>query len=125
MLTKEVTFEDFEGKEVTRTFHFNLTKFEVLEINLIDDINEIMAATDMGRLLPAIKRIFHAAVGKRVKNEFVKSEQYSDSFIASDAFSTIMLEMIESDDPAAAAEAFIRGCLPTSVRLEIAKEAQK
>ena len=46
MFTKEVTFEDFEGKEVTRTFHFNLTKFEVLEINLIDDINEIMAATD-------------------------------------------------------------------------------
>ena len=51
-------------------------------------------------------------------------EEYADTF-GGIAAKQDAIAAIESDDPAAAAEAFIRGCFPASVRLEIAKEAQK
>lgn len=34
MLRKTIKFEDFEGNEVEKAFYFNLTKAEILEMEL-------------------------------------------------------------------------------------------
>ena len=70
MLKKTITYTDYNGSERTEDFYFNLTKAEVMEMEmstsggLTEMINRIVAAQDA----PAIIGIFKKLVLKAIRS---------------------------------------------------------
>lgn len=107
MVGKKITYTDLlTNSEVTDTFYFNLTQAELAELNLGIDggfdklSNRFRSKPDAEAMVDIFKRLIWKAVceknadGKRV----VKSKDISDSFIASDAYSQLFVEMLYSEN---------------------------
>ena len=110
MLAKPITYKDpFTGENVTETFYFNITTAEMLDIEARYN-GSIMSAIKRvrdGRNLESIIEIFKYLIGKAYgerplnTNKFIKSKEATDAFLASDAYSELMFELLENKDSAA------------------------
>lgn len=126
MIKKTITYTDYNGIERTENFYFNLSKAEVMEMELSADggmtaaIQKIIDAKDV----PAIIRVFKDLVLKSygVKSDdgrrFMKTKpdgsHYADDFKETEAYSQIFMELATD---AETASAFINGIIantPTS-----------
>ena len=120
MIKKTVTYTDYNGVERTESFYFNLSKAEVMEMEMstaggmAESIQKIVDAKGA----PAIIRVFKDLVLKAygVKSDdgrrFIKSKELSDEFSQTEAYSQIFMELA-TDDKAAAA--FINGIVPADL----------
>lgn len=119
MLKKEITYKKFfgpeAGKDITEEFFFNLTEFEVVEINLMEDLISVGKSSNPRRIIPTFKRIIKASVGQRIDDEFVKSEEFTEAFLASEAYSNLFIEILGSGDSEAKMAAFIKGLIPADM----------
>lgn len=118
MLKKTITYKEFDEnatEPTTDDFWFNLTKAEVLEINLMDDLIAVGKSKDPKRIIPTFKRIIRYAVGQRIGQQFVKSEEFANAFIASDAYSELFVEILGGDDAEAKMAAFVHAVVPADV----------
>ena len=105
MFKLPITYVNFEGKEITKDFYFNLTKGEIAEIHLslpgglngfLDRLND---EPDVHDIITVFKTIILKSVGKRtVDNGFIKSEAISMAFAATDAYSELFLKFIDNED---------------------------
>lgn len=105
MFKLPITYVNFEGKEITKDFYFNLTKGEIAEIHLslpgglngfLDRLNE---EPDVHDIITVFKTIILKSVGKRtMDNGFIKSEDISMAFAATDAYSELFLKFIDNED---------------------------
>ena len=118
MLKKTITFIDENGVKAEDTFYFNLTKAEVLELNLIDDLRAVGQSKDARRIITTFKRIVRHAVGSKIGSRFVKNEEYADVFMASDAYSELFIDILSGDDSTAKMTAFTKGILPEELSIE-------
>ena len=117
MLKKEITYENFDGEEVTDTFYFNVSKPEIIELELEVDggfgrmMERIVEAGNTKLLIKEFKRIIFLAYG--VKSEdgkrFIKSDEIREEFSQTAAYSELFMQLALDAD--AAAE-FIKGILP-------------
>lgn len=124
MITKTITYTDYNGVERTEKFYFNLSKAEVLEMEmsteggLAETIQKIVDAKDA----PAIIRVFKDLVLKAygVKSDdgrrFIKSKELSEAFSQTEAYSEIFMDLATDADAAAK---FVNGIVPA----ELAKKA--
>ena len=61
MIKKTITYTDYDGNERTEDFYFNLTKAEVMEMEMMTDgglektINKIIQTTDTKRIIELFK----------------------------------------------------------------------
>lgn len=129
MLKKTITYKDYNGVERTEDFYFNLSKAEILEMEmsisggLTEMINRIVAAQDA----PAIIKIFKDLVLKSygVKDadgkRFVKSEELSTAFAQTEAYSQLFMELATDADAGAK---FVNGIIPADAAKQLA-EANK
>lgn len=125
MLKRDITFEDFNGDKVTETHYFNMTKAEVIELELSTEgglqqwIQKIIAAGDHATLVAEFKKIIQASYGVRSADgkRFHKSEEAWNDFKASGAFDQLFFEL--ATDEKAGAD-FCIGILPK----DLAKNAQ-
>lgn len=116
MLVKTIKYVNpFNNEEEEQSFYFHLTKMEIIEINLLDDLQAVAASTDPKRIIPTLKRIVKAAVGQKIGEKFVKSEEFSDAFVASDAYSEMFMAMLGADDAAEQMAAFVKGLIPVGL----------
>lgn len=122
MLKKTIKYVGAEGKEVEDTFYFNLTKAEIVEIDLMSDIRSVNSETSGVRIIEVYKRIMKSAVGQRIGNLFEKSDSYANWFIASDAYSTMFMEIFESEEPEKTLMTLIRSMLPLDVQKAIEEQ---
>lgn len=117
MLKREIKFEDFNGDSVKETHYFNLTKAEVIELELSAKgglqqmITRIIAAGDHATLVTEFKKIILASIGKRSDDgkRFYKSDEITMDFQASGAFDALFFEL--ATDEKAGAD-FCIGILP-------------
>lgn len=118
MLKKEITYADFDkpGEKITQTFHFNLTNMEMWEVELQDELESVSKSNDPRRIVPALKRIIKASVGQRVGNKFVKSEEFANEFMASDAYSELLMELFTGAGAEKRTALFIKGIVPEDVK---------
>ena len=71
MLRKTIKFEDFEGNEMEKAFYFNLTKAEILEMELgskdglSNYLKAIVDADDTKAIVETFKKIILASVGRK------------------------------------------------------------
>lgn len=117
MLAKKITYTDYNGDERTETFYFNLTKAEVLEMQMThpggysEYLERIIDAKDQAQLFEAFKTLVRNAYGEKSEDgkRFKKSDEIADGFLQSEAYSELLSELITSAD---AASAFVQGIMP-------------
>jgi hypothetical protein len=117
MLKKPITYTDFDDKEVTEDFYFNLTKTELMTLEaetpggLAASLQRIGQTRDFNRIVAEFKRIVLAAYGERSEDgkRFVKTDQIREEFQQTAAWDALFFELATS---AGAAEAFVKGVFP-------------
>ena len=117
MLKKTINYVDFDGNERTETFYFNLTQAEIAEMELstkgglAEKINRIIEAQDNETIILMFKEIIGKAYGEKSADGkyFVKNKELRDSFMQTQAYSNLFMELATSPE---AATAFINGIVP-------------
>ena len=127
MLKKTMTTVDFGGTERTEDYYFNLTKAEIMEMQLCTDggfvetVQKIVEAKNQLELTRLFKKIICASYGVLSPDgrKFVKNQQVLDDFMATQAYSDLYIELLSGDGKAA--EDFVNGILPKDLTNEAAK----
>ena len=127
MLIRPITYENFDGETVTETFHFNLSKSEIVELQvsykegLEAAIARIVRTEDKKQLIEEFKRIILLSYGERSEDgkRFVKNDELREAFSQTAAYDSLFIELA-TDDTAAAD--FIKGILPKDFAKEVEKQ---
>ena len=117
MLKKTFTYTDYNGVERTEDHYFNLSKAELMEMELsttgglAEMINKIVAAQDAPQIVKLFKELVLKAYGQKSADgrRFVKSKELSDEFAQTEAYSQLFMELATN---AEAASAFVNGIVP-------------
>ena len=121
MLTKEITYTDYDGNTRTETHRFNLTTTELMEMQvsveggLTKMIERITAAQDAKQIMAVFKDLILRSYG--VKSEdgrrFIKSQELRDEFSQTEAYVVLVTELLSSTD---AMVAFVNGIIPAGAK---------
>ena len=119
MLKKTITYEDYDGNKRTEDVYFNLSKAEIMEMEMgvsggmTQMINKIVAAQDSERIIKIFKEIILKAYGEKSPDgkRFIKSEELSTAFSQTEAFSQLFMELATDADAAAK---FVNGIIPVA-----------
>ncbi len=119
MLKKTITYTDFNGVERKENFYFNLTKAEVIEMEMsvnggmAEQIQKIIDAQDVTTIIKVFKEIILKAYGVKSDDgrRFIKSKEVTDDFAQTEAYSILFTELATD---AEAAAAFINGIMPSA-----------
>ena len=117
MLKKTMTYTDYNGVERTEDFYFNLTKAEIMEMELstsgglAETINKIVAAQDAPAIIKIFKDLVLKAYGEKSADgkRFIKSNEIATAFSQTEAYSQLFMELATDADAAAK---FINGIVP-------------
>lgn len=123
MIKKTVTFEDYEGETHTQDFWFNLSKAELMEIELSEKggfseaMQEIIKKEDGKKIIGAFKTILLMSIGeRRGPTEFRKNDDIREAFEGSPAFSEIFMELATN---AQAGADFVNGVMPRQLAEQV------
>lgn len=116
MITKRITYTDYLGQKRTEDFSFNISKAESAELELSVDgglselLRSIIKAEDKYALIREFKKVLVLSYGVISPDgrRFIKSKELTDSFIQTEAYSNLFMELA-TDDKAAAE--FVNGIL--------------
>lgn len=130
MIKKTVTYTDYNGVERTEDFYFNLTKAEVMEMELsveggfAEKLQKIIDSKSAPAIIQTFKDIVFKAYGEKSDDgkRFVKSKEISEAFAQTPAYSEIFMELATDAD---AAGKFINGIVPADMAAEAAKQASR
>ena len=109
MVTKTITYKDYNGVTRTENFHFNLTQAEVVELEagvvggLTEMIKKIVSAKDSPSIIKVVKDLILKAYGEKSPDgrRFIKSDELRDSFVQTEAYSQLFMELATDADKAA------------------------
>lgn len=127
MLKKIITYTDYNGVERTEPFYFNLSKAELMEMELgvtggmTEMLDKIIAAKDAPSLMKIFKEMIMKSYGIKSDDgkRLIKSEELSIAFTQTEAYSVLFMELI-TDDKAAAD--FVNGIIPNEIQAEVAAQ---
>ena len=127
MLKKIITYTDYNGVERTEPFYFNLSKAELMEMELgvtggmTEMLDKIIAAKDAPSLMKTFKEMIMESYGIKSDDgkRLIKSEELSIAFTQTEAYSVLFMELI-TDDKAAAD--FVNGIIPNEIQAEVAAQ---
>ena len=117
MLKKTITYTDYNGTERTEDFYFNLTKAEVMELEmstsggLAEMIKRIVDAKDAPAIIKIFKDLVLKAYGEKSPDgkRFIKSDEIRTAFSQTEAYSILFMELATDADAAAK---FVNGIIP-------------
>ena len=129
MLKKTITYTDYNGVERTEDFYFNLTKAEIMEMQLsttggLDEmIQRIIATQDVPAIAKIFKDLVLRAYGQKSPDgrRFIKTEELTAEFSQTETYSELYMSLATDSDAAAA---FVNGIVPKDVA-DKAAEMQK
>lgn len=117
MLKKPITYTDYNGQVRTENFYFNLTRSELVEMELttvggfVDWIDKIVETEDRPTLYRLFKEIILKSYGEKSADgkRFEKSEEISIAFSQTPAFDELIMEFFTDKD---AASKFMNAVIP-------------
>lgn len=120
MLKKTFTYTDYNGVERTEDHYFNLSKAEVMEMEmstkggLAEMIQRIIAAQDAPAIIKIFKDLIHKAYGVKSADgkRFIKSDELWAEFEQTEAYSQLFMELATDAD---AASKFINAIVPADL----------
>ena len=127
MLKKTVTYVDYNGVERSEDHYFNLTKAEVMEMEmsttggLAEKITKIVNAKDTPSIIKVFKELVLKAYGVKSDDgrRFIKSEQLAEEFAQTEAYSMIFMELATDTE---AASNFVNGIVPADMNQKAVPE---
>ena len=127
MLKKIITYTDYNGVERTEPFYFNLSKAELMEMELgvtggmTEMLDKIIAAKDAPSLMKTFKEMIMKSYGIKSDDgkRLIKSEELSIAFTQTEAYSVLFMELI-TDDKAAAD--FVNVIIPNEIKDKVADQ---
>lgn len=119
MLKKTITYVDYNGTERKEDFYFNLSKAEIMEMEMgttggmVEMINRIVAAQDAPAIIDVFKKMILKAYGEKSADgkRFIKSKEISEAFSQTEAYSQLFMELATDAD---AASKFVNGIVPAA-----------
>jgi len=132
MLKKKIKYTDYNGIEREEEFLFNLTKAELMEMQMGTNggLAEMIASLVTTQNMPEIIRIFKDIIlkaygeksldGKRFMKVDEKGNPLSIAFSQTEAFSNLFVELASNSKAAAD---FVNGIIPSD--MEVSEEQQK
>lgn len=124
MLSKNIKYTDYNGVEREEAFLFNLSKAELMEMELgttgglADMIKNIVAAKDTPSIVKIFKELVLKAYGEKSPDgkRFIKVDEngqpLSRKFAETEAYSNLFMELATDAD---AAVKFVRGIIPGDI----------
>jgi hypothetical protein len=124
MYKRQITYKTHDGETVTETFRFNLTKAEIVDMyfssnrSLLYQMEHLTESEDRRSAYMMLKRFIAASYGVRDQDtgKFIKSNEHLEAFLASEAYSNLMMELYS--DPVKAAE-FLNAVVPSELLDEV------
>lgn len=128
MIKKTIPYTDYNGVERKEDFYFNLTKAEIMEMEmstkggLAEMIQRIVAAQDQPAIIKIFKDLIVKAYGVKSPDgkRFIKNQEIVDEFVQTEAYSQLFMELATDADASAK---FVNGIVPADMakQLEAAK----
>lgn len=123
MLKKTITYTDYNGSQRTEDFYFNLSKAEIMEMELsttgglAETIQKIVAAQDAPAIIKIFKELVLKAYGEKSPDgkRFIKSEEIATAFSQTEAYSQLFMELATDSDAAAK---FVNGIVPSDINAQ-------
>lgn len=123
MITKTIKYVDYNGVEREEKFLFNLSKAELMEMEmgteggLAETIEKIVEVKDAPSIIKMFKELILKAYGEKSADgkRFVKVKdgvRLSDAFAETEAYSQLFMELATDAD---AASKFIQGIIPSDI----------
>ena len=124
MIKQTITYTDYNDVERTEDFYFNLTKAEIMELELgttgglAEMIEKIVAAKDTPAIIKVFKDLVLKAYGEKSPDgkRFVKSEEIAQAFSQTEAYSEMFMKLATDADAAAA---FVNGIVPKDMKQDV------
>lgn len=121
MLKKTISYTDYNGVARTEDFYFNLSKAEVMELEMGTDgglaemIKKIVAAKDAPSIIKVFKDLVLKAYGEKSADgkRFIKSDEIATAFSQTEAYSQLFMELATDADKGAE---FVNGIMPSDLR---------
>ena len=128
MYTRTIKYTDYNGVEREEKFSFNLTKAEIMEMEmsevggLTETINRIVAAQDAPQLIKLFKDLILRAYGEKSADgkRFIKNDEIKEAFSQTEAYSILFMELAQDADKASE---FVNGIIPADLSKELQKSS--
>lgn len=128
MHKETVKYIDYNGVERTEDVYFNLSKAELMEMQLSTAggfdtmINKLIKAQDQPTLVKIFKDIILRSYGVPSPDgrRFVKTKELTEEFTQTEAYSDLYMKFITDSEAAAK---FINGIMPKSLIEQMNKQA--
>ena len=133
MLTKTIKYTDYNGVEREEKFLFNLSKAELMEMEmgtaggLAETIQTIIQTQDAPKIIEMFKKLILKAYGEKSADgkRFIKTDEngkpLSIGFSQTEAYSELFMELATDDVKAAD---FVKGIIPADLDVDGQKQLQ-
>lgn len=122
MLKQDITFEDFDGNKRTETVYFNLTKSEIIELEVreadtggfANRLKRISESTSGKEIMETFQEILQLTYGVRSDDgtRFIKHPNLYNEFKQTAAYDAFFQELVTDAEKASD---FVNGVLPASL----------
>ena len=129
MYVKEIEYTDFNGVARKEKFYFNLTKAEILDMELgktgglTEYIQKILEAQDTPAIMALFKTLLLKSYGVKSDDgrRFVKNDQIREDFEQTQAFSDLYMMLALDDNEASK---FVNAIVPDDMKVSDTQRAQ-
>lgn len=127
MISKTITYNDYNGVERTETFYFHMTKAEIMKLEMsthggyAEMIERIVNAKDAPAIMATFEELIHKSYGVKTPDGrgFVKRKEDLEAFIQTEAYSELFMELLTNTDYAIK---FFNGVIPADVAQQAAAQ---
>lgn len=126
MLKRSITYKDFDDREVTEIFYFNLSHSEMIELEAKyrggNFLQRIVDSDDREEIIKQFKDIILRSYGEKSEDgkRFVKSDKIREEFSQTAAYDALFLEVATNTDRAAE---FMLGVIPKDLAENVKKQS--
>ena len=130
MLKRTIKYTDLNGDEQEDIFYFNLSKPEVIELQVGVEggfgqmLQNIVESKNNKEIVARFKQIIQMAYGEKSEDgkRFIKSEELSKKFSETPAYEVLYMQLLQDENFAAE---FMNGLLPQNMLAELVKDQDK
>ena len=129
MLAKKITYTDYNGVEQTEKFYFNLSKAELVELQIGKNggyqeyLKRLINSRDQEEIASIFKMFILKSYGIKSDDgkRFIKSEELSKEFEQTEAYSELYCELVTDTNKATE---FFNGLMPQALVAQIQSDMQ-
>lgn len=124
MYKKTITYTDYNDVEQTEDFYFNLSKAELVKIQLQNNgtlqakLERLLNTREVSEIAQIFQDIIDMSYGVKSDDgkRFIKNQEVLDAFKQTEAYSELFIELTSNAD---AAIEFITGIIPAKIAEQI------